>query len=911
MFCRTSKEVFFLTMMSAVLYFISNFRGHFLGNKVILLFLLLFFGARIVFAQFSINHLDSLYTEDGKRIYTTIRLQNEPPKIDGELTDNCWLNDGYWSGNYRQYIPAEGDNPSQKTEMKILYDDQNIYVAIRAYDSEPNKIDRRIGKRDDFAGDIVGVCFDSYYDHRTGFEFDLTAAGSKLDLVLLNESWDTNWNAVWHGKVAMEDSAWTAEMQIPLSQLRYGDKEAQLWGLHAWRWINRNQEEDQWNLMPRDNPGFLYSIGELHGIHGITKARKVELLPYTVGSIRSYEKEIGNPYATGLDKHLSFGLDGKVGISSDFTMDFTINPDFGQVEADPSVLNLTAFETFLEEKRPFFLEGKNIFDFDFGDDLLFYSRRIGHSPMRGPNLEGDEYSERIESTSILGAVKLTGKTKNGLSVGLMESLTSRERVEISNEAEEKRSEAVEPLTNYLVGRIQKDINQSNTIIGGMFTSTNRKLDQPYFNNLNRNAFSGGFDFRTHWKNKTFFLDAKAVFSHVTGSDLAMEEMQYSSARYFQRPEADYLSVDSTCNHLSGHGGSIEIGKGANGKWRYSADLNWRSPGLELNDVGFLQFSDVIDQSVSLSYVENEPKGIFRKYSISTGMTNTWNFGWEFINTRYQLFANTTFANKWGFNGSAMHQGNSLETRLLRGGPAVLLRGFWHNRYSVHTDNSKKVTFGIGYHFHVFEDNISMTNDITPSITYRVTNALGLSADMTFMKRKDNLQYINCIESDDEKKYILGTLDRKTMGLTIRVNYAISPEFTIQYYGNPYISSGAYDDIKRITNPAANDYNNLYHVFDESEILFDESENHYHIDENQDGEMDYAIDNPNFNFQQLHSNLVARWEYKPGSTVFLVWTHGRSEYEQTSDYSINHGLNRLFDIRAQNVLLVKFNYWFEI
>jgi hypothetical protein len=884
----------------------------FSGKKDFLL--LSFWLLGISFQSFAQSHTfiaDSAYTDDGKRIYTTVRLQNEAPKIDGGLTDACWQTDGYWAGNYRQFMPKEGAIPSQKTEIKILYDDENVYVAIRAYDDEPEKIDRRIGRRDDFSGDIVGVCFDSYYDHRTGFEFDLTAAGSKLDLVLLNDSWDTNWNAVWHGKVGMEDSAWTAEMQIPLSQLRYGKKEEHVWGLHAWRWINRNQEENQWNLMPRDNPGFLYSIGELHGIRRISKSRKIELLPYTVGKLETYQKEEGNPYASGLDKILTLGLDGKVGISSDFTMDFTINPDFGQVEADPSVLNLTAFEVFLEEKRPFFLEGKNIFDFDFGEDLLFYSRRIGHNPIHSPDLDDGEYADNVENTTILGALKLTGKTQKGLSIGIMESLTAKEKVEITDSDGEKRKEVVEPLTNYLIGRVQKDINKSNTIIGGMFTATNRKLDQPYLDYLNRNALTGGLDFRTHWKNKTFYLDVETVFSHITGSEAAMEEMQYSSARYYQRPDADYLSVDSTCTSLSGHGGSIEIGKGANGKWRYSADLNWRSPGLELNDVGYLLVSDIISQGLSLAYVENEPKGIFRAYTLSADLSNNWNFGGQFINTSYGLSANSTFGNKWRFSGSVMHQGNALETRLLRGGPAVWLKGFWHNRYSISTDNSKKMAFRLGYHFHIFEDGISTTNDITPGLTYRMTDALELSADLEYSLRTDNLQYVDNIDCNNEERFIFGTLDRKTMGLTVRLDYAISPDLTIQYYGNPYISTGIYKDMKRITNPKAKDYDQLYHVFDDGEIHFDENENHYHVDEDGNGEIDYEIDNPDFNYHQFRSNLVARWEYKPGSTLFLVWTHGRSEYEEMTESSVSHGFNRLFDIPSQNVFLIKFSYWFEI
>lgn len=878
--------------------------------RLFVLILLTFFGLP-TYSQSNTQFCDTIVTEVGKRVYNTVKLHSSQPKIDGNLSDICWLEEGYWSGNYRQFIPAEGAEPSQKTEIKILYDDQNVYVAIRAFDSEPDKIDRRIGRRDDFAGDIVGVCFDSYFDHRTGFEFDLTAAGSKLDLLLLNDSWDTNWNAVWHGKVGVEDSAWTAEMKIPLSQLRYGNKEEHVWGLHAWRWINRNQEEVQWNLMPRDNPGYLYSIGEIHGIKGISKARKIELLPYTLGKIDKYPKVDGNPYATGLDNDLRFGLDGKIGISSDFTMDFTINPDFGQVEADPAVLNLTAFEIFLEERRPFFLEGKNIFDFDFGDDLLFYSRRIGHKPMRAPSLHEDEYCESLENTTILGAIKLTGKSKNGLSVGIMESLTAREKVNITNTGDETRKEVVEPLTNYLVGRVQKDINESNTIIGGMFTATNRYLNESYLNGLNRNAFTGGMDFRTHWKNKTYFLDVKLVGSHIDGSELAIGNLQCASARYYQRPDADYLSVDSMATVMSGHGGSIEIGKGANGRLRYSADLNWRSPGLELNDVGFLQLADVIDQGLKISYIENDPKGIFRNYQGGIGVNNYWNFGGEYLDMESHLFASGQFKNKWRANAMLMRKIDYWDMRILRGGPLVYLPGYWFNRYLVSTDNSKKLAFRLGYRMMFFDNDISNFYAITPGFTYRVINSLEISSNINYEVRRTDLQYISEYQNGEEDTYLMGMLDRKTLGLTFRINYAISPDFTIQYYANPYISTGKYDRYKRILHPDSEDYAILYHIFDNSQLSYNENENTFSIDENTDGISEYTFDNPDFNFHQFRSNLVARWEYKPGSTVFFVWSHGRSEYEQTSDYSINNGYSRLVDINSQNVFLIKLNYWFEV
>ena len=382
-----------------------------------------FFTGRYLFlfiAGFLLNFLvlagDPPFTGE-TRIYNTVHISSGKPKIDGVLDDACWL-EGEWTGNYRQNMPTEGAHPSQKTEFKILYDDENIYVAILAYDNEPDKIDRQMTRRDERLGDIVGVNFDSYFDHRTGFEFNLTAAGCKLDLIVTNDGFDTNWNPVWDGKVGLMDSGWIAEMQIPLSQLRYGKQEEQVWGLHAWRWINRNRESDHWNLIPRDNAGLLYYFGELHGLNNLPKISRMEFMPYTLAKMEIYPKTEGDPYKDGFDPSAAIGLDGKFGLGSNFTVDYTINPDFGQVEADPSDLNLTAFETYYEEKRPFFIEGRNIFDYSFDDNQLFYSRRIGHVPMYRYEPDSGEYVKQPEYTSILGALKLTGKTSKGLSVGV-------------------------------------------------------------------------------------------------------------------------------------------------------------------------------------------------------------------------------------------------------------------------------------------------------------------------------------------------------------------------------------------------------------------------------------------------------------------------------------------------------------
>ena len=311
------------------------------------------------------------------RVYYATRLAGEKPTIDGILDDPCWKT-GEWGGDFTQWIPREGAKPSQPTQFKILYDDDNLYIAFRAFDDEPDRIIRKGGRRDEFNGDIVGVNFDSYHDHRTGFEFDVTAAGQKIDLILTNPSTtDFSWNAVWFAKTGMEDSAWTAEIEVPLSQLRYSGDSEQIWGMHCWRWIDRLQEESDWEPQSSEGPGILYLFGEIHGIRGLPKSQRIEVMPYALGKLKTFKPEPDNPFA---DKGQSWlgnaGLDAKIGLSSNFTADLTVNPDFGQVESDPSVMNLTAFETFYDEKRPFFLEGKNIFSFDFDNNNMFYSRRI-------------------------------------------------------------------------------------------------------------------------------------------------------------------------------------------------------------------------------------------------------------------------------------------------------------------------------------------------------------------------------------------------------------------------------------------------------------------------------------------------------------------------------------------------------
>jgi hypothetical protein len=842
------------------------------------------------------------------RTYNTRRIISEKPRIDGVLNDACWL-EGEWSGDYRQQLPTEGAPPSQKTEMKILYDDENIYVAIRAYDNEPWKTDRQMVRRDQFAGDIVGINFDSYFDHRTGFEFNLTASGCKIDLILTNDGWDTNWNPVWNGKVGQEDSAWVAEMQIPLSQLRYGNQEVQVWGLHSWRWINRNKEEDQWNLIPRDNAGPLYYFGELHGLVDLPKVSRVEFMPYGLAKFRKYPPQASNPFADGHDPSASFGLDGKFGMGSNFTVDYTINPDFGQVEADPSVLNLTAFETYFEEKRPFFIEGKNILDFTISENQLLYSRRIGHEPTYEPETGEDEYSHKPENTSILGALKLTGKTEKGLSVGIMESLTAAEYVKLdSPEGEEKL--VSEPLTNYFAGRLQKDIHKGNSMIGGMITSTYRDLQPHHLDFMNRSAITGGLDFRQYFANRTFCLDLKTLASTIHGSARAITGLQQESSRYYQRPDAPHLSLDTMATTLSGQGGSLELRKEANGKWRYGIGTHWRSPGLELNDLGFQSMADDLIEGQMIAYVENEPKGIFRSYELLLNQMNEWTFGGEYLGSVWNLETEFDFKNKWGLHAEWNREGKSLDISLLRGGPAVYSFGTISQYYYMNTDDSRKFSLSWGFENESSDDHQSRRNKILSGLVWKVTNSLQLSASTSYDNVQAEYQYVPNPVLADQGRFLLGRLRRETYEIIFRLNYTITPVFTIQYYGSPYITMGSYSSFKTLDDEDSRDPGRVFRAFGENELVYDETSRTYSLYDGIHPEPELSFENPDFNFRQFRSNLVARWEYKPGSVLYLVWTHNRTSSEAVTNHAFDYNMNGLFSEPAENIFLLKFSYWFS-
>jgi hypothetical protein len=623
----------------------------------------------------------------------------------------------------------------------------------------------------------------------------------------------------------------------------------------------------------------------------------------------------GNPYADGRGQSLVGGVDGKVGLTSDLTLNFTVNPDFGQVEADPSVVNLTAFETYFEEKRPFFVEGRSIIDFqlmggdgDFSQDNLFYSRRVGRSPQYYPETAG--FVDMPEATTILGAFKLTGKTRSGLSIGVMDGLTSLERAGLFSGGVYGEA-PVEPMTNYFAARVQQDFNRGATIVGGMMTAVNRSLKDERLSFLHDAAYAGGIDLFHSWKDKNYYVSLKAVVSRVEGSPAAILRTQLGPTHYFQRPDADHVEVDPGRTSLGGNGGTFEIGKTGGGHWMYVAGYTWRSPGLDLNDMGYLRQTDVHMEYVWVGYRIYEPFGPFRSVNINANQWMGWNYAGERTFAGGNVNLNFNFKNYWYAGGGYNIQGQALSQSTLRGGPALRVppgRSVWFN---VQTDMRKKVRFSLNGQVMTRNQGEMENQTWGPSLTVIPSAALQLTLMPRYSLYRSILQYVGTRAFGDESRYLFGTIDQKTLSLTVRLSFSLTPDLSIQLYGMPFVSAGRYASLKRITDSRSRDFDARYHVFGNSELAYDAASRTYTVDENADGAADYTLGNPDFNIREFRSNLVVRWEYKPGSALYLVWSQGRSAYLGDGSFEMGRDLSGLFDLHPHDVFLIKFSYCFQL
>ena len=852
-----------------------------------------------------------------KKKYEAIKV-NEAPVIDGILDEEIWLS-GEWVDDFTQFEPYNGQKPSQRTEFKILFDEDNIYVALKAFDTSPDSIVSRLTRRDNPDGDLVGVIFDSFHDLRTAFIFGISASCVKYDFMMTNDGLneDPSWDPNWWVKTSINEEGWIAEMKIPFSQVRFDKNSGDTWGLQVARLLYRKNETTYWEHIPKDNPGVVHLFGEVTGFEQIKPKKIFDVTPYSVLKAETFKAEPDNPFLSkGRRFGMNGGIDAKIGITNNMTMDLTINPDFGQVEADPSEVNLTAFETFLGEKRPFFIEGNNITSFglgigdgDVGNDNIFYSRRIGRSPQVEPDL-GDDWNAEIPSSStIIGAARFTGKTKNGLSLGFVEAVTAGEKAEIDT-AGGRMFSPVEPLTNYFVGRVQKDFDDGKRIVGGIFTSTNRDLGPGDIDILHRAAYTAGADFTQYLKDKSWMFNLNTAFSFVQGSTEAIERTQKSSARYYQRPDNDYTRLDTTRTTLGGSGGRIQLLK-LSGHWNFMLATIWKTPGFEINDLGYMREADQILSAIWAGYNQREPGWIYRRYNFNFDVYTVSNFGGDKIGRGFEWNASMSLKNYWNVYTGGNLSSDYVSTNILRGGPLMVLPGNTNARIGFSSDNRKKFVFNVSVNGSRGHRNDNRNFYSGMGATWKPTDYLSVALNPGFSKSYSELQYVDKIGHNSGDKYIFASIDRKTINASFRINLNLSPDLTFQYWGQPFIATGEYFDHKLILKPDAESYEERFRVFSDAQKTYDGEE--YGIDENLDGAVDYSFENSSFKKQEFLSNLVIRWEYDPGSIIYLVWSQSRS-YEGSGRLDCFNDMSDLFSGRENtphNVFLLKFSYRFGL
>mgnify|MGYP006285339651 CR=1 FL=1 len=822
------------------------------------------------------------------------------PTIDGRLQEPIWETADAATG-FTQFKPDPGQPASRRTRVRILYDDEAIYIGARLYD-DPDSVVARVAQRDDFGySDRLFVFFDSYNDDRTAFAFGVTPAGSRFDLFFSGgTNQDADWDAVWTASAQIDSLGWTAEMRIPLNQLSFDPgKQTATWGFNAIRDIARYDERTSWAPLDPTAGRLVSLFGSLRGLKNLPSTSNLEVRPY-VGSRATHEEIAAvNPLHSTTEWSGNAGADVRYGVTPNLSLRATINPDFGQVEADPSKINLTAFETFFPEKRPFFVEGADIFSVQ--GPQLFYSRRIGQEP-QGAAPGDARFADTPDRTTILGAAKLTGRTDGGWEVGALEAVTAREQTTYIGEEDTRHQAAVAPRTNYGVARLRKNMRGGKSTIGGVMTATNRFGLPAHLDGMHESAYAGGLDARHRFADATYEASGAFYGSQVRGSAEALRITQQAPTHYFQRPDADHLSLDSDRTHLSGWHARSAIDK-INGTWRWSAELSATSPGFEINDLGYLRSADAVSEELGLTYVNTSPGPGFRQVRGWLRQRAEWTFGRERTGTRFSYGAGATLASNYEVTLWGATRLPSLSTTALRGGPALRTDGSTEVGLSIETDSrnalqaelSGSVRRGLGSNGYGLS--------LGPELRYRPNSRASISIEPSIRLALDPDQYVMTTRPSDTgpPQYVFGELHRRTVSVTTRASYAFTPEITLKVYAQPFVATGDYRRFAEVDRPRAN---RLRNRFDRLSDRLSQEDSRYQVSRS-DGS-GYSFPDPDFTFEQLRSTVVFRWQYRRGSTLHLVWNHETTS-QRRGAVAPHRALNSLFG-GGRNTVMVKLSYW---
>jgi len=841
-------------------------------------------------------------------------------RIDGKLDEPAWRAAGAQAA-FWQREPHEGGPSRFRTEFRVLFDDQALYIGVNAFDPEPGLIRALLTRRDvESSSDWISIKIDSYHDRRTAFGFSVNPAGVQRDVLHFNDvEQDAGWDAVWESGARIGKAGWTAELRIPYSQLRFPDAIDQHWGLQVLRRVQRTQELSAWSPWPREASQEVSLYGTVVGIRGVEPARRLELLPYAVAGGQLNSPDPADPVQDSGDAVGRVGLDVKYGLGSNFTLSGTINPDFGQVEADPSQVNLSAQEVFLQEKRPFFLEGTDIFRFPLGQgdgdqsfETLFYTRRIGAAPHGDPDDYGD-FADSPDVTTIYGAAKLSGKTASGWSFGLLDAVTGQEEATVADEGEtaaDRERVILEPLTNYAVARVRKDLREGRTTVGAAVTSVHRSLEGTGLGWLHDRAYTAGVEGVHRFWDEKWTADLRLAGSYVHGSPEALDETQTSSVHYFQRPDADHTDYDPTRTSLTGAAMLWSFGKTAGGHWRLQAGGDGRTPGFEANDIGFQRRSDYYTQWFWTQYRHDEPGDVLKNYLVNFNLWRTWDTSPMTLTSGLNVNGRVEFHNYWGAGGGLDVDFNVQDPGGLRGGPLLRRDPVVIGWFDAFSDARRPVNATLNVFGLRAPASDSFVANATPLINVQARGNLEMSLGPTFAYSIDDNQYVDEVaDLMDDPHYVMGRIRQVTAALTLRASYTFSPRMGLQFYAQPFVSTGRYTDYKEAVRPQAKAYRDRYDIFRPDQVV-DDADGFRHVDRDGDGVSDFSFELADFNFRELRSSVVFRWEYRPGSTFFLIWSHGRTSDSETPDgrFVLADDLSALADEAGEHLILAKLNYW---
>lgn len=857
--------------------------------------------------------------------------------MDGRLDEAAWA-EATPITEFRQYEPEEGAPASLRTELRVMYDDQALYVgawmeqpegvvAPLARRDQLNDADGNNGSFNSLTTDKLVVVLDPYHNHLDEISFEVNPAGVRGE----SYNGDSSWDPIWQAAAEQTPEGWTAEMRIPLSQLRFSPEETDTWGLQVWRYIDGRNERDMWSFWGQSERGGAMFFGDLQNLAIARQPRQMELLPYVVTGSTLRDVDEANPYESSPDLRLGLGGDLKYLLTSNLTLDATFNPDFGQVEVDPATLNLSAFETYYDEKRPFFVAGASAFRFGRNRCMMctenfgigaFYSRRIG----RAPQLEGavgdiSTYSDPPENTSILAAAKVTGRTSNGYSIGVMNAVTNEERARYLPETGGgELKQVVEPRANYFVGRVVKEMGGGATTIGGIFTSTIRGTsDSLVSDRLHSHAEAAGIDWFHTWNSRNYSWMGTAIASNVSGSPDAISRTMRSSAHYYQRPDREIGSGglfntawDEDATRLGGYGLYSRVGKDGGGVLRWEAMGSVRSPGLELNDLAYLNRGDYLLGGVNVGGNWTTPTRWYRSVFNSIGVSGKYNFDGDRLGTNVQGFFGMQFNNYWNLRTFMIHETNALDDRLTRGGPLVEGAGYTFGHINVSTDPRKTAVFDIEVEGALGSTEGTHSLTVRPGIALKPMANVFVQLAPSFSYDENVAQYITRVEDPTAtafygNRYVFGFIEQKTLSLETRINATFTPNLTLELFAQPFLATGDYSHFREFAAPRSIQ-KNVYGQ-DVGSVAYDAGAGEYRVDPDGSGPAgSFTFDNPDFTTRSLRGTAVLRWEYRPGSTLFFVWSQERFGEDPFSSFDGGAARSMLLDDPATNVFQIKATYW---